>query len=44
MANVGLLVVITASGMYIFDYCTKLFFGITHYSSFGFNLSGLQAQ
>jgi hypothetical protein len=30
MANVGLLSEITASGMYIFDYFTKEFFGITH--------------
>ena len=28
MANIELLAEITASGMYIFDYCTKVFFGI----------------
>ncbi len=30
MANIGLLSEITASGMYIFDYCTKVFSEITH--------------
>jgi len=30
MANIELLAEITASGMYIFDYFTKIFFGITH--------------
>lgn len=30
MANIELLAEITASGMYIFDYFTKVFFGITH--------------
>ena len=30
MANIELLSEITAFGMYIFDYCTKEFFGITH--------------
>ena len=29
MANIELLAEITASGMYIFDYCTKVFFGIS---------------
>ena len=30
MANIELLAEITASGIYIFDYFTKEFFGITH--------------
>ena len=30
MANIELLAEITASGMYILDYFTKVFFGITH--------------
>ena len=30
MANIGLLSEITAFGMYIFDYCTKVFSRITH--------------
>ena len=30
MANIELLAEITASRMYIFDYFTKVFFGITH--------------
>ncbi len=30
MANIELLAEITASSMYIFDYFTKVFFGITH--------------
>ena len=30
MANIGLLSEIAAFGMYIFDYCTKVFSGITH--------------
>ena len=29
MANIELLAEITASGMYIFDYFTKVFFGVT---------------
>ena len=34
MANIELLAEITASGMYIFDYFTKVFFG-SNYSAVG---------
>ena len=30
MANIGLLSEIIAFGIYSFDYCTKVFSGITH--------------
>ena len=30
MVNIGLLSEVTAFGMYSFDYCTKVFSGITH--------------